>query len=125
MKFNEQHMELFNNVVYVVEATGTERHDLWVRYSNQSDRPMKGPTVEWKPISSGRNIQIGTIAKRPICVDISWAMINNRRVLFFEGVSELVDHKMISDWITHFFGTDRRTNADNFGNCLDACGVYK
>lgn len=115
----------------MVEATHHEQHMFWEKYHYQP-RENEPVVREWKEESQGRMPTIGYIGKRPICVCIFYAKLNGKRVAFYEGVSQLVDHEMIDKWLKHFtLDTIRCDNgtrwahcdAWNFYHCLDAIGV--
>ncbi len=129
MKFNKTDRELFNGVEYIVEASDNEQFHLWIDFSSESDRPMKGRTVKWVQENPGFSRQIGQINKRPIVVQGFYVRINGKRVLFYEGCSQLVDHVMIREWIEHhgptIDGQLAHCNAANFHICLAAIGAFK
>lgn len=120
--------ELFDDVVFLVEATSTEHHMLWC---DRFYKPVADFTSvkSWKQEGRGLMITIGEIDERPICVDIQWDWIEGKRVMFYYGCSQLVDHKMIEDWLKYWtldkIRWDNGTrwahcNAMNFHHCLDA-----
>jgi hypothetical protein len=159
------HPEL-KDVVFLVEATSTEKHNLWEQWSldyqktfatqpisvgeRNIDRirsldplldilltavDMQKKKIEekhkhrvkWEQISTGFVTQIGKIGSRPITVEFSFAMINGKKVAFYNGCSQVVDHEMIHDWlIKHFQLTHdnytqwNHTDADNFHNCVNS-----
>lgn len=106
----------------IVEATSEEGLGLWCRYASNSNytHDRGGPRLNWIEQSSGFWREIGKVADRPICVSVFFATVAERRIAFVEGCSELVDHKMIRDWIA----TEKRdddvpvVNASNFHNAL-------
>jgi hypothetical protein len=127
--FNASHTELFKDVKYIVEATDNEWHMLWEKYHYQ---PRSGLPIPWEEISMGKIVTIGEVAKRPIAIQISWAIINGHKVMFYEGSSQLVDYKMMEKWLEHHSlntiqheGRWAKTNVSNFGHCLQAIGATK
>lgn len=130
--FNKEDLKLFKDVVFLVEANSNEQHLLWERYHY---KPIYPDTYvkSWEQISMGHGIHIGSIDERPIVVSIMYAILNGKRVMFYYGVSQLVDHKMIEDWLTMYTHDIKWDNgsrwahcdATNFHHCLDAIGVYE
>ena len=83
--------------------------------------------VEWDSLRYGISIEIGTLKKRPICIQFTFAKINGHKVAFYEGSSQLVDYKMIEDWLIERFqltndGYTRwnHVNSTNFHNCVNS-----
>ena len=127
-KYNPKHAELFKDVMFLVEADSYASHNLWVYYFYE---PRKGviPAKIWEQVSLGHMITIGTMYKRPICISIFYSIIDGKRVMFYEGCSQLVDHLMIENWLKHFTLNSIRwdngtrwghCDADNFHHCLNA-----
>lgn len=131
IKYNDDHRELFKDVVFLVEASYNEKFMLWKMH--HWHRIIDMPRVkEWKDEGMGRIITLGLVDKRPTCVDIYYASLNGKRIMFYNGSSELVDHKMIEDWLKHFTLDSIRwdnnsrwahCDASGFHLCLDAIGV--
>ncbi len=113
LKFSESDKEMFHQVKYLVEANRYEMLELWKYWHGDL-------AVPWKEESRGYFTTIGRINKRPICVSIFCAKINGHRVAFYEGTSELVDHKMIDEWLTFCLGDTGRCDAGNFHQCIRA-----
>lgn len=129
-KRNDSDKELFKDVVFLIEANDNESHLLWEKYHYKTDKDV--PHVKlWEQEFSGYMIKIGELDNRPINVTLSYAKLNGKRILFYNGCSQLVDHKMIEDWLQHFTKDIRWDNnhrwahcdAMNFHHCLDAIGV--
>ncbi len=124
-KYNSEDAELFKDVVFLVEATAYERHVLWNDYYNKPKYEIF--VRDWKQICMGRVVQIGTCNKRPVCVDISWAILDGKKVMFYYGISQVVDWEMIDKWMRHFSKGIKWDNgtrwahcdAMNFHHCLD------
>ena len=112
---NEEDKHLFKDVVFLVEATSNEQFLLWEKHNK---------SYVWQQITTGQFVTIGTLDNRPINVDISYAIICGKKISFYEGISQLVDHKMIEDWLRYhtshiiYGGRWARCNATNFHNCL-------
>lgn len=132
--FNKEDVSLFKDVVFLVEATYNEQHMLWERYHYRPDPdPDQVQIKSWEQTMMGRGVQIGTVDDRSINVSISYAILNGKKVLFYYGVSQLVDHKMIEDWLKMYsLDTIRWDNghrwahcdAANFHHCMEAVGAY-
>lgn len=97
-----------------------KRHNKKVDEDNQH-------RVKWESARMGISIEIGDLDDRPICVQFGFAHINGHKVAFYEGSSQLVDHKMIEDWLTENFqltndGYTRWNHVDstNFHNCVNS-----
>lgn len=133
MKFNKNDAELFKEVAFLVEASHQEYMSFWADFSHQSDHPrFKDKTVKWEQESLGKTREIGKINERPIVVSILYARLDGRRVAFYEGCSQLVDHAMIRKWLEHFTemtirheGLWAQCNASNFHHCLHAIEAFK
>lgn len=110
--------DYFRLAEYVVEVTTAEKHFLWEKYHKE---------VDWdeQKFFTGFGRDIGRVDKRPITVSFRLILINKLHVLFWEATSELVDYKMIDDYMKEHcnpmeFGTDRRAKcyAEGFYNCI-------
>jgi hypothetical protein len=127
---NPQDEDLFKDVVFLVEASSAEQHFLWKEnFYEKTRQPDLDRAKTWEEESMGHTITIGSLDKRPVCVTLFYAKINGHRVIFYEGTSQVVDHKMIEDWLQHWtLKTIRWDNghrwahsgAMNFHLCLDA-----
>lgn len=93
--YNPKHQELFNDVVFIIEATDNEQHTFWRDYFYE---PRKDFTIiKWEEEFTGKLIQIGELDNRPINIAISYAKLNGKRVIFYDAVSQVVDHQMVDD----------------------------
>lgn len=122
---------------FAVEATHCERSELWARWSKQAleiKAPGSGrwlpddmlldwseePTGFWWTVCNVAVSVPGEPAKQfPICVSCSWAIIEGRRVLFWEATSQVVYFSIVKDWIHANTGNGHRvstSDATNFGN---------
>lgn len=120
--FNDSHKELFKDVVYLVEANHNETHLLWERFHYKPVYDFK--VDSWVQVMEGYGPVIGELDNRPICVGITYAILNGKKVMFYEGQSEVVDYKMIEDWRDHYAPNISHCNATNFGHCLNDIGAY-
>jgi hypothetical protein len=94
----------------VVEADSFAQQMLWERWNER---------IEWESESLGHGLHIGKVDDRPVYVSFSYAKIKGETVVFWYATSQVVDYKMIEDWIkpkTHSYSTS--TDAMNFGNAI-------
>lgn len=120
---SEEDRKLFKDVFYMVEATHHEQHTLWEEFHYRPKYP-EAQVKSWEQVMSGHWLQIGTVDERPICVSIFYAILNGKRVMFYEGISQLVDHEMIEKWRDRYSGEAGHCNPANFHHCMQAIGVY-
>jgi hypothetical protein len=111
----------FGKVEFFVEANSFETFTLWQEYHNEKD-------IEWIQELAGFVETIGYINNRPINLEFSFNVINGKLIAFYSGISALVDHTMIEEWIESRFpvkydhgGRRAMTNAQNFHNCIQFC----
>ena len=103
-----------------MEATNNEQFMFWQLYHHYKVCPG---VTSWVQVSQGKCPIIGYIDDRPISITVFYAIINKAKVAFYEGTSQLVDHKMIEDWLELHFkknsdGRGNKSNASNFHHCL-------
>jgi hypothetical protein len=109
--------ECFTNTQFWVEADSFSRHELWAKFHKD---------YVWKQILTGLNITVGHVNDRSVVISVSWFYIDNVRVGFYHGCSQLVDHLMIEEWFKKYdvkYDRDHRrafTDAGNFHHCLHA-----
>ena len=136
MNHDERFAQNWRETVFMVEATGFERHALWLDWADDFTaqnygRPWKS-RVSWNQESLGSCETIGTVKelrvrRRPICVSVTWAIILGKRVAFYEATSQIVDYVVVEKWVEskRVPRWDRGTRAAqcdamNFHHCLDA-----
>lgn len=105
---------------YVVEANSFESYTCYVLYSKDSDVPYH-TKINYKQGCSGYAPIIGYINERPICLSFFLNYIDNVPVLFYNGCSQLVDYKMIEDWLTKYcpaFSERNSCDMNNFHQCI-------
>jgi hypothetical protein len=116
--------DLFKDVVYVIEATSFEYHTLWINYHY---RPQPGSNFikDWEQINPGYLVNIGELDNRPICVNVSFAKLNGKKVIFYDAVSQVVDHVIVDKWIKTYTdkiitksGGRAHCDAMNFVHCF-------
>jgi len=103
-------------VMFVVDANSFEQQCLWEKYSSRLD---------WQSNNAGIGVEIGRVDGRPVNLSLFTAKLNGHTVLFVDAVSQLVDYKMIDEWLaancapTYDNGHRiARTNGMNFHHCL-------
>lgn len=95
--------------VYVVEASDTEHQFLWERYHHM---------VSWEQLNPGEMATIGHLKKKPLCVDIRWARLNDQIVMFYYPCSTMIDWSWVKNWVSQEYPGRPSCNAANFHNCL-------
>lgn len=102
----------------VVEATNSEYHWIWREHVH--DAPQNGFTkFSWDERSSGMWFNIGSVDNRPICISLRTSTVEGAKILFYEGTSELVDYRMLRDFIEHIV-PDTARESDGHLNHSDA-----
>lgn len=87
-----QFTEFFEGVVGVVEATSYESMCLWREYHKERGMP-------WEADLGGYLPTIGQLDGRPVCLSLFVKKIDGHKLLFIEATSQVVDHKMIDEWL--------------------------
>lgn len=118
---NDPIAKRLKKVFFVVEANSYESMMLW-KSNEESDAKR-----QWKEDNSGDTVTVGEVDGRPVNVTFFYTTIEGRVVAFMNPISQMVDWKMIDDWLELnckplYDGGTRiaRTNAMNFHNCLHA-----
>lgn len=93
MSYEFEHKDLFENVVGVVEASRYESLSLWRDYK------VHRPGKKWEQSLSGPLVTVGELDGRPVCISVFVHTIGGHRVVFMEPTSQVVDHKMIEEWL--------------------------
>lgn len=115
--FKDSHKQLFEGVVFLVEATSNEQQAFW---SDWFYKPKFETNLikDWQEMSIGNIIEIGRLDNRPVNIAINWAFLEGYRVMFYDAVSQVVDYKMVEDWIKHFsFDTIKWDNGHRWAHC--------
>jgi len=120
----------FAKTQFVVEAASYEKHVLWSQHSHQGSLNSsigKLPKFEWVQDHQGRMIKVGELGGRPVIVTFFWFTIDGVLVAFWEATSQVVDHKMIEEWLEancapRYDNGHRLAHCDafNFSHCLSA-----
>lgn len=105
---------------HLVQASHTEAYFLWCQHSKETvfPNPDAYTLVDWEEDCGGLWETIGYCDGRPVNVCFWWATINGVLVCFYEAISQVVDWKMIEEWIGRNAAGVPNVNADNFHNCL-------
>lgn len=123
-------MTNFENILYVIEATDYERFSLWEDWAKQSAVSKSDRTLlNWGGNSSSRMVRVGVVDGRPINIQVTVEIINGAKIIFYEGISQLVDYKMIRAWVdenllTEIDGRPNHSNAMNFHHCIQVINKY-
>ena len=109
--------------VFLVEADDFAQHHLWLDWSDEAAKrgwgPDGHPRVVWEQIMLGYGDTIGHVGDAPVCVTITFARLFGQVIVFYEATSQVVDHRMVADWLTTAFPASRgHTNATNFHICV-------
>ncbi len=122
--------ELFAATQFVVQATGTEVQLLWEIHARQALYPTTVSVLDWEQINPGYVVQVGQIAGFPVNISCRWGRIDGVLVLFWEGISRVVDYQMCEEWLERHCaprwdgGRMARTNAMNFHHVRNFAREY-
>lgn len=116
-KADDDVVKFLAGAIGCVEANSFEKMSLYCDRGELDD--------DWKDNGSGYGICVGQIANQPVYVNITSAVINGHKIIFYYGQSVLVDNGMILDWMKEnmpetAFKNDRLNTVDamNFHNVL-------
>lgn len=110
-------------IIGAVEANSFEQFSLW--QDNNANNGIK--ELPWIEGGMGLMETVGHIDGRPVCISLMVNTIDGHRILFYYATSEVVDHKMIEEWIEAnmpasaltYDGRVNRTDAMNFHNIFN------
>ncbi|MFY4731209.1 hypothetical protein [Nitrospira sp. BLG_2] len=113
----------FKDTEFVVEADSFAMQALWEKFSTQSLYRTPQNIYNWEQDCRGFMETIGHVNKMPVCVCFFWYKINGHLILFYEATSQVVDHRMIEEWLDKYCnpkhnGSKARCNASNFHHAL-------
>lgn len=116
---DDDFVALLADTYYAVEANSFEYSALYKEYAKEQGHV-------WKENLSGRGACIGYVGKRMVFVSFRTAIINGRKILFYEATSPMVDWDMIEDWLRSNLPTSakraagdlRKADANNFYSAL-------
>lgn len=95
------------DAIWFVEATNTERANLWKQYGADHRQV-------WTSDLGGYGVTVGTIADKPICLSILYAIIGGKKVVFWYPTSVVVDYDQIAAWFDYWFPSTQRIDAERF-----------
>lgn len=90
---------LLNETRFVVNATSDEVQMLWEKFSTETIHKTPLSVYRWDQLNPGRVIDLGKLAGMPVCMSVRWFRINGILVMFYEGISQVVDSRMMDKWI--------------------------
>lgn len=105
---------------FLIEATRTEEHFLWKECVQEfkwcSDK-------QWEQ-GHGNVVRVGEIGDRPVNLTLTWNKIKGIPVCFYDCCSQVVDWKMIEEWLDKNFtrkynGRRAICDAMNFSHCMN------
>jgi hypothetical protein len=108
----------FKEVAFLVEADSFARLELWSKWYNEEDDVRK-KIHTWEEISPGFCPTIGTCDNRPVCLSLSYNILNGKRVVFYDPVSQVVDHELVEKYLKLNFPGVGCCDAMNFHQCMD------
>lgn len=120
---DDEIVRFLEGVVGCVEANSFEKHSLWKENHYLADDARH--KREWKDNHSGYGITIGCVDDRPVHLSLRIATIDGQKILFYYATSQVVDHKMIREWLEvnlpdtakgNYPGGYNTTDATNFHN---------
>lgn len=126
-KYLDSDKVFFQDVVFLVEATHHEQFVFWQDYFHKP-KYDHCKINKWEQVTVGRLVQIGELDNRPINISINWAVLEGYLVMFYEAVSQVVDHAMVDKWIEHWSKDIKydngyrwaHTDSNNFHHCIHA-----
>jgi hypothetical protein len=112
-----QMAKFLDGVTGVVEANSFECQMLWEENQRLSKRT-------WKSSGAGLMEVVGSLADMPVCISLFTAEVAAQKILFLDPTSQVVDHRMIDEWLEKTLplsarredGRVNRANAQNFHN---------
>lgn len=113
----------FSMTEYAVEADSFSYQALWEKFSTETIHKTPMSVVRWEEDSLGHMTTIGWFNKRPININFRWATLNGHSILFYDACSQLVDYKMVEDWLDKYTKF-RRCDANNFHNVLNLIDAF-
>mgnify|MGYP001575511176 CR=1 FL=1 len=118
--------------LFIVEANSFEQHALWADHAKDTCFPRIDPRtcklahehVKWEQLNPGGMVTVGTLAKMPVCLSISFARIEGHIVCFWYQCSQVTDGRKAEAWLKSTFAGLYKARATcdafNFHQCLRA-----
>lgn len=96
---------------------------------NKNVKQNEHPRIDWEQISAGFLITIARVKhgrrKLPVCIQFSFAIINGKKICFYDNCSMAGDSEMVEKWLIKRFQLTHdkytrwnHTDARNFHNCV-------
>jgi hypothetical protein len=97
----------------IVDANSYEQFALWKEYSktHNGDNPKY---ATWKEESAGVMVTLGELAGMPVCLSLSWAVIEGKRVMFVYQTSMVTDWRMVKEYLEENCPNVKTVDATNF-----------
>lgn len=115
---------------FLVESTSHEWHTLWARWCSKSDECREPLFTNWEQLG-GWGVRVGALAGRPVVISLNWDRLDGFLVCSWEATSEVVDYKMVNEWLDRHFkgktkdGRNARCNTANFHHCAFEFAEWK
>jgi hypothetical protein len=114
---SEELSDFLSGVVGVVDANSFEALCLWKEYTEELGKP-------WIERSDGLMECVGELSGMPVNLSLTTAIVDGRKLLFIDAISQVVDNRLIDKWLVETMpvsamkapGHINRTNAMNFHN---------
>jgi hypothetical protein len=104
-----------DGVTGVVEANSYEVLCLWKEARDRKET--------WIDCPAGFHETIGHLAGMPVCVTLRTATVKDRKLLFIDGASQVVDHRMIDKWLNNVCPQSARSSKQHV-NRIDAMNFH-
>jgi hypothetical protein len=85
-----------------VEATNEEQHNLWDRFAEGSTKFGNYPNYtkySWVEAGEGLMEGLDELGDRQVCVELTYATVDGKKIIFYNACSQVVDHQMVRDWL--------------------------
>jgi len=100
----------------ICEATYFEKHVLWQKY-------FKDTTITYKD-NGGYAVVVGKIDGENCCISASFVEVNNKKICYWEPLSNLINHVMIRKFLESKTKTSIvKENPQHFHYILDQLGI--
>jgi hypothetical protein len=112
--------ERFAQTEFVVEGDSFRCWKIWTQELKRSE-------ASWIQKNPGYVICVGELAGMPVNINVFWNNINGHMVMFYEDISQVVDHRMIKEYLDKHCnpkydgGRQARVDENNFGTCIHYC----
>lgn len=120
-------VKFLDGVIGTVEADSYAQHSLWQDYAVEGEKFGAPGRIRYSWVQgTGCGRQCGIIDMSPVMVSLNINIVDGNPILFYYGMSRVVDHEMIRKWLkanlpkTAFRadGYINNTDATNFCNIL-------